>query len=383
MRLAPSALLGVLTLAAAAASPDRVGAQRSRTVAPAQRGSNATAAPVSEFVAQLADPDPAVRAAAATSLAARRRSISDSVLAATVVPALAMALERETDRSAQAAELRLIGDIGSASAAGARAVRPALPAAISRWRQEMMRAEVEPPARTTLVRLGPAGTPEVTDAVRDVLAEQCATRPSRGMLSYPGGTDVVRRAFGVTPCTEAMLVLGAAGQAAPDESAALAAPYLSLGGADNVVAVAAARALAGFGEPGARALLAAARDRSNPDRAERGVIGLAHVLTPAAVDALTEVLRDTPEDARPSAGLSRGARLRLRAAMTLGRFGAPLATPALPALAAVANGAGPTPLRAAALTTLRAVRAGRGLPRDQPQLEDVGTFEPVGAVRTR
>jgi len=69
--------------------------------------------------------------------------------------------------------------------------------------------------------------------------------------------------------------------------------------------------------------------------------------------------------------------------MTLGRFGAPLATPALPALAAVANGAGPTPLRAAALTTLRAVRAGRGLPRDQPQLEDVGTFEPVGAVRTR
>lgn len=353
---------------------------------PVRPGGSAVDARVDEALTHLADPDPATRRAGARSLSAlvpallgQPRALPETVLVTRVVPALAHALERETDDEARAAELRLVADLGTASPVGARAIRPVLPAVLARWRVEMERAREDPPARTTLVRLGPAGGPEVLDAVREVLTTKCTLAPSRGTLAQPGGARLVDGTFAAVPCREAMLVLRAVGPAAPVASAGLAAPFLALGGESNGVAVEAARTLAVLGDSGIAILIDAARDR-NMDRAERAVIGLAHVMTPAAVEVLAAIVRDTTRDGRSSGAVSQGARIRLRAAMTLGRFGAPLATPALAALTTVANGTGNAAVRRAALTAARAVRAGGGLPQRERLAEDVGAFEPVGPL---
>jgi hypothetical protein len=219
------------------------------------------------------------------------------------------------------------------------------------------------------------------NAAREVLATSCAMVPSRGSTAVPDEMHWARPMNAPWACSNAVVVFGRVGRAEPDAVAVLT-PFLSLNASAGYdPGIDAARALVGLGLEGTRTLLSAARG-PGVSRAYHGVIGLAHVLTSEAVDTLTAVLADTAAfSSRMEA--TRRDQVRGMAALTLGRFGAPLATPALPVLGDRANAANETPLvRRVALVAFRAVRAGGALSRsDRPrEASALLRAEPVGPV---
>ncbi len=354
----------------------------------AARGRPASTAtrPVSELLGELGDADPAVRGQTVAALAGRIPTLPAAMIADSVAPALAAALGRESDPRVRAATVALIAEVAAADTPRGAAMRAAVPAVVAVWQEDITRERQAGPSDDALLRLGSLAAADGVPSALAVLAEHCALKSATGASSYPGGVAFVDGVFVGTRCHRAVAVLGAVGRGDAGAHVPLLSPFLALQGTWAEVGSAAARALAGFGRDGEMALLAAARDGENPDRADQGIRGLAHVLSPEAAATLLAVVQDTAFRTGRNAVQARQEQVRQRAILTLGRYGPPLATPALAALAVEANA---EPRRGDiyrgvtqrhALIAFRALRAGTALSRTIPVLGEPPMMETVGPL---